>query len=604
MKFATVYESLYSGDKRGMPRFVRDIFVQLLIEGYPSGRVPLALGHDDPDAFALVVGGDQAEARQAFAWLLRFGLVELHGEAQQRTLGVASWDTWKGDPGSRRDTTRATPSSRPAPPSSPSPAPSSSPTNELPRRPMTNAEKCRAYRQRRRAAATPSDTAARHLDFGHVVAGDTDTDTDTASDTKRHHERHRATPSDTMTDTVTVSRDTKTDTERHLKSESLGVADTAASVAKAHETGAIESIDTDRHLGVARHQATPPATPSATPSDTVRDTKRHHDRHFPSRALPSERDGEDKDSREKREDKEEDDDARVRAPAHTRERAHAREAARPTGGERDGGGGGGSDTDGDTERPPNQVTPGRVLALLRGGRFGRLAHLASADAAREVADAASLRAKTLSDVEADLLDVQRQSAAGGWSEETTTKRVFAYVERGQPARLRRRAPDPVADTPESPPTPTPEQQAALLAHREAETERRRVRRAELLRARAAAPVAPASIAAADHAAALEAQRRLLAMRAAAGLASPTPSAPDAPALLVDLLPQAPTTTPSAGPPCHQDELLAAGTTVEPSGDQSADLTLFPAEQSARHSAAPPLRQSAAPDTRDARGDTR
>lgn len=94
---------LTKGAKRGLPRAVRFIYMELALLARPrAGSIDLPIGMDDADGVADLLGGNQAEIKLAIR-LLTSGqdpMIRFEGDAGARRLVISSWGRWNDPPGS------------------------------------------------------------------------------------------------------------------------------------------------------------------------------------------------------------------------------------------------------------------------------------------------------------------------------------------------------------------------------------------------------------------------------------------------------------------------------------------------------------------------
>ena len=99
------HESLRRGDKRGLPRAVRFIYLELSLEARPfGGRIPLPRGFkSDVDAIHDILGGKRSEIEHALALLTapldlsdpsERPMIEVSGPPERRVLTVVAHETY------------------------------------------------------------------------------------------------------------------------------------------------------------------------------------------------------------------------------------------------------------------------------------------------------------------------------------------------------------------------------------------------------------------------------------------------------------------------------------------------------------------------------
>ncbi len=101
MSWVPFHEGLRKGDKRGIPRAVRFVYLELAQEARPyHGRLPLPRGFkDDVDAVHDVLGGSRREVADALRILTQSEaeetpMVTLEGPPGRRVLVISSFDRW------------------------------------------------------------------------------------------------------------------------------------------------------------------------------------------------------------------------------------------------------------------------------------------------------------------------------------------------------------------------------------------------------------------------------------------------------------------------------------------------------------------------------
>lgn len=100
---------LTKGAKRGLPRAVRFIYMELALLARPrAGSIDLPIGMDDADGVADLLGGNQAEIKLAIR-LLTSGqdpMIRFEGDAGARRCVVVSWSRWNEVPGASTERVR------------------------------------------------------------------------------------------------------------------------------------------------------------------------------------------------------------------------------------------------------------------------------------------------------------------------------------------------------------------------------------------------------------------------------------------------------------------------------------------------------------------
>ncbi len=101
MSWIPFHDGLRKGAKRGIPRAVRFIYLELAQESRPyHGRLPLPIGFkNDVDAVHDVLGGSKREIAKALELLTRSddegsAMISIEGEPGQRCLVVCAFDRW------------------------------------------------------------------------------------------------------------------------------------------------------------------------------------------------------------------------------------------------------------------------------------------------------------------------------------------------------------------------------------------------------------------------------------------------------------------------------------------------------------------------------
>lgn len=97
MPWVKFHAELCEGAKRGLPRAVRFIFMELSIKARTGrGSLELPVGMSDLDALQDVLGGDRREVKEALRALTAGPdpMVVLDGEERARTLVIPSWGRW------------------------------------------------------------------------------------------------------------------------------------------------------------------------------------------------------------------------------------------------------------------------------------------------------------------------------------------------------------------------------------------------------------------------------------------------------------------------------------------------------------------------------
>lgn len=106
MVWVKFHDKLCKGAKRGLPRAVRFVFMELCLESRPGrGVLDLPVGMSDLDALHDVLGGNRKEIADALKALTAVprptandpeprAMVELDGEEGTRRLTIPSWEAW------------------------------------------------------------------------------------------------------------------------------------------------------------------------------------------------------------------------------------------------------------------------------------------------------------------------------------------------------------------------------------------------------------------------------------------------------------------------------------------------------------------------------
>jgi hypothetical protein len=106
MVWVKFHDKLCKGAKRGLPRAVRFVFMELCLESRPGrGVLDLPVGMPDLDALHDVLGGSRKEIADALKLLVATpkptpddpaprAMVELTGESGTRRLTIPSWEAW------------------------------------------------------------------------------------------------------------------------------------------------------------------------------------------------------------------------------------------------------------------------------------------------------------------------------------------------------------------------------------------------------------------------------------------------------------------------------------------------------------------------------
>lgn len=106
MAWVKFHDKLCKGAKRGLPRAVRFVFMELCLEARPSrGILELPVGMSDLDALHDILGGNRKEIAEAIRLLTSVppplpddpdprAMVELTGADGHRRLTIPSWETW------------------------------------------------------------------------------------------------------------------------------------------------------------------------------------------------------------------------------------------------------------------------------------------------------------------------------------------------------------------------------------------------------------------------------------------------------------------------------------------------------------------------------
>jgi hypothetical protein len=112
MAWVKFHEQLRQGEKRGMSRATRFVFLELcLLARDERGSIRLPRGMSDLDAVHDLLGGNRKEVRAAFEELSGFTenspktepMIDISGESTGRVLTIRSWERWNGadDPAKR-----------------------------------------------------------------------------------------------------------------------------------------------------------------------------------------------------------------------------------------------------------------------------------------------------------------------------------------------------------------------------------------------------------------------------------------------------------------------------------------------------------------------
>lgn len=127
MVWVKFHEELRRGAKRGLPRAVRFVFLELCLEARPGrGAMDLPVGMNDLDALHDVLGGNRKEISDAVRLLTTIpkatsdepeprAMIELTGEEGARRLTIPSWEAWNSQyerPGSSTERSRKSRASR------------------------------------------------------------------------------------------------------------------------------------------------------------------------------------------------------------------------------------------------------------------------------------------------------------------------------------------------------------------------------------------------------------------------------------------------------------------------------------------------------------
>jgi hypothetical protein len=106
MVWVKFHDKLCTGAKRGLPRAVRFVFMELCLASRPGrGVIDLPIGMQDLDAIHDILGGNRDEVAEAMRLLTTVprptaddrkprAMVELAGEDGARRLTIPSWATW------------------------------------------------------------------------------------------------------------------------------------------------------------------------------------------------------------------------------------------------------------------------------------------------------------------------------------------------------------------------------------------------------------------------------------------------------------------------------------------------------------------------------
>lgn len=96
------HAELTKGAKRGLPRSVRFVYLELSLLSRPgSGSIDLATGMSDCAAVSDMLGGNSREVREAVA-LLSAGddpMIRFEGPKDRRRLIIVAWERWNERPG-------------------------------------------------------------------------------------------------------------------------------------------------------------------------------------------------------------------------------------------------------------------------------------------------------------------------------------------------------------------------------------------------------------------------------------------------------------------------------------------------------------------------
>jgi len=97
MAWVRFHEELTQGTKRGFPRSVRFILMELSLKARPlGGSIELACGMSDLDAVHDLLGGNRAEIEEAMRLLCEGDdpVVVFVGSSPRRLLTIPSWERW------------------------------------------------------------------------------------------------------------------------------------------------------------------------------------------------------------------------------------------------------------------------------------------------------------------------------------------------------------------------------------------------------------------------------------------------------------------------------------------------------------------------------
>ena len=97
MAFVNFHQELTEGEKRGLPRATRFVYMELSLKARPlRGVIPLARGMTDLHAVWDILGGSKNEIKSALSMLTRGSdpLVKFENVGDLRTLVVVAWCRW------------------------------------------------------------------------------------------------------------------------------------------------------------------------------------------------------------------------------------------------------------------------------------------------------------------------------------------------------------------------------------------------------------------------------------------------------------------------------------------------------------------------------